>query len=84
MEPHGIAQEHPAAPLLDGFADPGCPVEISDEWTLDDLEEAVNYGAHPSARDATAAAACCKEALEKVEQGFVHLLPWRALKEEIR
>ncbi|CAB9508022.1 hypothetical protein SEMRO_329_G118860.1 [Seminavis robusta] len=41
------------------------------------------YGAHPSAEAAEAAQACRTEALEKVDQGFVKLMPWKTLRANI-
>ena len=69
----------PCRPPLQQFAELGCPVDISKDWTLEALVKAVEYGAHPSARTKEAAMACHQEALEKVEQGFIKLVPWRIL-----
>ena len=56
MYPGIIAQDHPAGPLLkDCWGTNGCPVDITDLWSTQDLDEAVAYGAHPSARTPTAA-----------------------------
>ena len=44
----------------------------------------MEYGAHPSAQTKEAAMACCQEVLEKVEQGFIKLVPWRILRELIK
>jgi len=84
MAPGSIAQSHPAGPLLQQFAELGCTVDISEEWSLEALDKAVAYGAHPSARTPEAAKACRDEALEKVAQGFVTLIPWSKLRELIK
>ena len=34
MAPGKIAQSHPAGPLLQQFAELGCPMDISEDWTL--------------------------------------------------
>ena len=84
MAPGSIAQSHPAGSLLQQFAELGCTVDISEEWSLEALDKAVAYGAHPSARTPEAAKVCRDEALEKVAQGFVTLIPWSKLRELIK
>jgi hypothetical protein len=80
MSPGPLALHHPAAPLLQTFATAGCPVDITDQWTLAQLEEVIAYGSHPSAQDPVAAKACRTEALEKVAQGFCKVIPWSELR----
>ncbi|MCA1807601.1 MAG: hypothetical protein LC687_07120, partial [Actinobacteria bacterium] len=69
--------------MLQKFGTHGCPVEIISDWTLDKLDQAVAYGAHPSASSPEASEALRSEALEKVEQGFVKLIPWKILRQQI-
>ena len=64
--PSGVALEHPATPLLKHYATNGCPANVSYPITLDALEVAINWGAHPSARSLAAIAALHKEVQEKV------------------
>ena len=59
-------------------------MEVAKDWTLEVLDKAVEYGAHSSTRTPAAAQACREEALEKVAQGFVKLIPWRTLREQIQ
>ena len=83
MYPGPIAQAHPAGPLLRKFGTEGCPVDIIDDWTLQQLDQAVAYGAHPSAETPEAAQALRAEALEKVQQKFAKLVPWKQLRRHI-
>lgn len=83
MYPGKIAQHHPAGPMLKKYGTAGCPVDITENWTLDQLDEAVKYGAHPSATTLEAAKALRQEALEKVAQGFAKLVPWSELRKQI-
>ncbi|CAB9530052.1 expressed unknown protein [Seminavis robusta] len=83
MFPGPLAQAHPAGPQLKEYGTTGCPVDITANWTLDELDAAMQYGAHPSAEAAEAAQACRTEALEKVDQGFVKLMPWKTLRANI-
>ena len=69
--------------MLQHFGTHGCPVEVISDWTLQQLDQAVNYGAHPSATTPTAAAALRAEALEKVDQGFARLVSWSELRQTI-
>ena len=50
MNPSGPALDHPAAPLLADYAKYGCPVDCGPNWTRDRIEEALDYGAHPTAK----------------------------------
>ena len=83
MYPGRIAQAHPAGDLLKQYGTHGCPVDIVEDWTIEELDEAVAYGAHPTAKEETAATALRQEALEKVEQGFVKLVKWTDLRQHI-
>ena len=79
MFPGPLAQAHPAGPMLREYGTHGCPVEIVSDWTLEQLNQAVAYGAHPLAESPEASAALRQEALEKVNQGFAHLVHWQTL-----
>ena len=83
MYPGPLAQAHPAGPMLQEYGTTGCPVEIVSAWTLSQLDNAVEYGAHPSAESAEAALALRTESLEKVTQGFTRLVPWATLRKQI-
>jgi hypothetical protein len=50
MNPSGPALDHPAAPLLSDYAKYGCPVDCGPNWTREQIEEALDYGAHPTAK----------------------------------
>ena len=69
--------------MLQEYGTNGCPVEIVSDWTLEQLDQAVSYGAHPSASAPEAAQALRDEALDKVKQGFARLVPWSTLRKEI-
>jgi hypothetical protein len=83
MYPGRLAQLHPAGPMLQQYGTEGCPVDISEDWTIEQLDAAVAYGAHPSAETPEAIAALRQEALEKVEQNFCKLVPWKLLRQQI-
>lgn len=74
MNPSGPALDHPAALLLSEYAKHGCPVDCGPNWTREQIEEALDYGAHPSAKTREALECLVKEAEEKEKEGFVHIL----------
>jgi hypothetical protein len=80
MSPSGPALSHPAAPLLQTYADKGCPANCGPDWSLDRLDEAITRGAHASAQDPAAADALMKETMEQVNQGFALIVPWSKLR----
>jgi hypothetical protein len=80
MLPTGPALDHPAAPLLQHYAEHGCPANVQDPFTLKELEAAIYRGAHPSACKPEAAAALLRETQEKVAKGYARLIPWEQIK----
>jgi hypothetical protein len=83
MYPGRLAQLHPAGPDLAAYGTTGCPVDIQEDWTIEQLDAAVAYGAHPSAESPTAATALREESMEKVNQKFAQLIPWKKLRQLI-
>ena len=83
MFPGLIAQAHEAGPELKEFGSNGCRANIEENWTLEDLDRAVEYGSHPSASTPEAAKLLRAEVLEKVEQGLARLVPWKDLRAQI-
>jgi hypothetical protein len=83
MFPGRIAQSHPAGPMLQKWGTSGVEVDIEAPWTIEQIDEAVRYGAHPSARSPVAAKALRKETMEKVNRGFAAICPWSELRQRI-
>ena len=83
MMPNGPALKHPAAKLLLEIAVDGIDTGITQEYPLEVLEAAIHRGAHPSAQELAAATALRLEILEKVQQGFARLIPWKVLKTQL-
>ena len=65
MRPRGLALEHEAGPLLLRYATMGCLEKCGRQWTLENLDAAVEKGPHLSAREPGAAEQFHKEAREK-------------------
>ena len=84
MQPRGATvKHHPAHQLLSGYAKHGCPVDCGPNWSREQLEEALRYGAHPSARQGDALACLIQEAREKEKEGFVKIISWGSIKNKI-
>jgi len=83
MNPSGPALDHPAAPLLADYVKYGCPVDCGPNWTREQIEEALDYGAHPTAKIPEALECLIKEAEEKEKEGFVHILRWGDIKDTV-
>ena len=79
MRPRGVALEHEAGPLLLRYPTMGCLAKCGRQWTLEELDAAVEKGPHLSAREPGAAEQFRKEAGEKAAQGFCQIVKWKAL-----
>lgn len=82
MKPRTYALQHPAAPMLDQWAEEGCPVDCGDDWTLDMIETAIRRGAHISAKAPEAIKCIRVEQLEKIKSGYAKLIKWGTLKKK--
>ena len=83
MVPRMRALDHPAAPLLKEYASQGCPVDVGRDWTLEELEAAVEKGPHSSALEPDAIEQIQVEARDKAKQGFAKIYTWEWLKKNI-
>ncbi len=83
MIPRTYALDHPAAPLLASYATHGCPVDCGPDWTLDQIMEALKYGAHPSAKLEEPRACLIKETVDKEDKGFARRIKWRDIKNNL-
>ena len=83
MWPTGPARDHPAAKLLDSYATNGCPVDCGPDWSRIQIEDALKYGAHPSAQAPEALACLVEETKTKVEEGFAKVVTYRDIKKNL-
>ena len=81
--PRWRANLHPAAGLLRDYAREGCPVSVGRDWTLEELEAAVEKGPHVSALVPDAIDQMQIEAREKEQQGFATIFKWEDLKKNL-
>jgi hypothetical protein len=62
----GQALQHPAASLLNEWAQLGCGTRMGCPWTKEQMWEAVKWGLHQSSLTPDTIAPCTAEAAEKV------------------
>jgi hypothetical protein len=80
MCPSGEALHHPAAALLSEYATTGCPVETGQNWTMEQLEAAVERGPHSSALVPEAMKQHAEELEIKIQKGQAKVMLWDELK----
>ena len=83
MNPNGPYAEHPAIPLLRTYADDGCPADCGPRWSKDQIIRALRRGPHISAKAPDAIRYLRKQTMEKVDHGFVRIVKWGDIKNEI-
>ena len=81
MCPTGQALGHPAAQLLQEYAEIGCPVRTGRPWTREMMDEAVQRGPHQSALTPEALEHFAAEAKKKVDKGQAKLVYWDDIKD---
>ncbi len=80
MCPQWCANSHPVVALLRKYAAEGCPVNVGKDWTLDQLEAAIECRPHISVLIPNLIEQIQIEAREKAEQGFAKIYKWDELK----
>ena len=83
MHPTSHALNHPATPILQDYAAAGCPVDCGPHWTKQQIEETLQYGAHPSAKKAAAREYLVSETNAKVQEGFAKLVRYGDIKSNL-
>ena len=80
MRPRNGTLYHAAADDLLRYATNGCPVDCGKDWTIKEIQAAINKGPHKSALDPVAMTALRVETLERLAEGLCSLVPWDAIK----
>jgi hypothetical protein len=83
MWPTKYILQHNAAPALAQYATHGCPVNCSKDWMAKQIETALKYGAHPSAKVPEALKCLITKANEKITNGFAKIIKWKDIKNNI-
>jgi hypothetical protein len=80
MVPRGLALSHPAAPLLEAYARLGCPTQTGKNWTIAQIQQAIDRGPHVSALEPEAIRQLHLEVAEKVKAGQARIVSWNAIR----
>ena len=83
MDPVGPALTHPAADLLTEYATFGCPANTGADWTIDELQAAIDVGPHVSALVPDAMHQLQEEVAAKTDNGQVKVFLWDDLKKNL-
>ena len=83
MWPRSFALHHPAASLLTGYAESGCPVDCGPPWSTKHILLAIRQGPHKSALTKAARKVLHEETSEKLRQGYATVVKWRDIKNSI-
>ena len=83
MWPRGIANLHPAAPLLHQYSTQGCPVDCGKEWSEEQIIAAILRGPHISAHHPVAKQCLIDEALEKERGGYATIIKFKDIKNQL-
>ena len=84
MEPHApYAQDHPAIPLLQAYADEGCPVDCGPDWSVEQVKLLLQRGPHQSAKGKAAIKQLRDETMDKIKHGYARVVTWKEIKENM-
>jgi hypothetical protein len=81
MYPRNAALQHPAGPMLLQYATEGCPALCGANWTVAQMQAAIDYNNHISAQQPEAAAFVRRQVLDKVHDNLCHLVSWDDIKD---
>ena len=74
MAPQGPTQKHEAAELLTDWERFGCPTKTGRDWTLAEIQAAIDCGPHKSALEPDAIKHFADEVTDKVAKGQVRVI----------
>jgi hypothetical protein len=69
MASQGLALRHEAAGILSEWEKIGCPTRTGHDWTLEEIQAAIDCGPHQLALDPAAIEHFAEEVRDKVEKG---------------
>jgi len=74
---------HPAAPLLNKYANKGCPVDCGPDWSHEHIEAALLRGNHTSTNSKRATQALREEIRTKQANKYARVVKWKDIKHNI-
>ena len=81
MAPQGLALQHEAADLLTDWEKFGCPTQTGRDWSLAEIQAAIDRGPHKSALEPDAIAHFAEEVADKVAKGQARVVLWDDIKD---
>jgi hypothetical protein len=80
MAPQGLALKHKAAGVLTEWAQFGCPTRTGRDWTLSEIQVAIERGPHQSALEPDAIVHFANKVTSKVNKGQMQVVLWDNIK----
>ena len=80
MAPQGLALHHEAAGVLAEWEQMGCPTHTGRDWTLAEIQAAIDRGPHRSALEPDALQHFADEVKDKVAKGQARVVLWDEIK----
>ena len=80
MAPQGLALKHEAADILLEWEHFGCPTTAGRDWTLAEIQAAIERGPHKSALEPNAIEHFAEEVANKVAKGQARVVLWDDIK----
>ena len=80
MAPQGLALHHEAAGVLAEWEKMGCPTCTGRDWTLVEVQAAIDWGPHQSALEPDALRHFADKVKDKVEKGQARVVLWEDIK----
>ncbi len=82
MAPQGLALKHKAAELLSDWETFGCPTRTGRDWTLGEIQAAIDHGTHKSALKPDAIMHFKAKVGDKVAKGQARVVLWDNIKND--
>ncbi len=80
MAPQGLTLRHEASELLAEWAQLGCPTRTGRDWSLAEIQAAIDWGSHQSAQEPDAIGHFAEEVPSKVNRGQARVVLWDDIK----
>jgi hypothetical protein len=83
MWPRTYAEIHDATPLLNSYAESGCPADCGPDWSLEKIVTLMKRGPHRSSKKKDAVRQLRKETEEKITNKYARIVRWGDIKHDI-
>ena len=77
------AVDHDAIPLLQGYANDGCPVDCGKDWTAEHIELMLKRGPHLSATREKSVRNLRQETEDKIKHNYARVVKWGDIKSDL-